>query len=205
VFTSSLYSSPDSVHAKSPYLVLKVEDKSEISFKGSSTLHDFSAKTRSIKAISNKIKFDFNTDARMRFEKLLTSKNLTQFQVIIPIETLKSETSGLDSNMYEALAFQKCPHIEFSLQNYVPLDERQGSEGPAVEVNGFLKIACKQQKISLILQRSFHEGKLHLTGKKDLLMSSFNISPPTFFFGTLATEDKVTVFLDIVLGLETSY
>lgn len=174
---------PVAVMAQSTY---KFSPKSTFTVAGTSTMHDWSMLSSSITG-----------DAQLEVAagKLNDIKKL---QLSLAAETLKSGKNAMDKNAYEALQTKKNPNIQFKLGSINQIDQK-GNEGTMI-VSGMLTIAgvSKQEKIE-VRYTIDKEGNLQCQGKKEIKMSQYGVTPPSFMFGSVTTGDAITISFDIQL------
>lgn len=124
--------------------------------------------------------------------------------LIIPIKGLKSGTEGLDDNMYEALKEPEHPKIMFTLIDY-KLNSKPVASGKSayhkVRAKGRLSLAGVTRIIDLSVDLRLTKNQVHLVGQKQLKMTDFGISPPTFMFGMFSTADEIDIKFDLVFSL----
>jgi polyisoprenoid-binding protein YceI len=154
--------------------------------KGTSTLHDFECKSTAIEG------------------EFAMTPGLERFviaNVSIPVKTIRSESSSMDDNMYEALKEEDYPSIHFSLLMPDSL-QRAGSAGAdSIEIyNGKLSVAGKEKTVRLrtVLTRK-EGGIINIHGSTKLLMTDFGIDPPSFMLGVLKTGNEVEIEFNIDL------
>jgi len=105
---------------------------------------------------------------------------------------IKSESSLMDGKAYDALKADKYPEIKFSGISTSGLV----ADGKKITGNlkGKLNVAGSTQDITIPFNGTFIDSKtININATADLLMSSFNITPPTAMLGTLKTGDKISV------------
>ena len=161
--------------------------RNAITLNGKSTLHPFHATSSA---------FELTASVGATSENALQaalSGGLTGVEVKVPVKTLKSGDKGLDENMHKTLEAAKHPNIVFKL-------EKAEAAGPGkLKAKGKLTIAGNTRDVELLANAAIANGKLTLSGGVDLLMTSFGIKPPSMFFGTVNTEDKVNVTFELTL------
>jgi polyisoprenoid-binding protein YceI len=164
---------------------LALQPGSVVSFDGDSTLHPFSAKSEQLGA-----KTEVDTKATNPASDVLHSAALKQFELTIPVESLKSKETKLDKNMYKALNAAECPDIRFKMSGY----EVQGT---TVHAKGTLQIACKEQPVVLEGVAETTNNVLMVHGKYPLKMTGYGVKPPTMMMGAIKVKDDVVVRYDL--------
>jgi polyisoprenoid-binding protein YceI len=118
--------------------------------------------------------------------------DLASVSIIIDVHSIKStEGSGMDNNTYKALKADTYPQITFVLT--APLNSLQSTSTP-VFAKGNLTIAGVTKAISLVVNISMPvDGKLTFQGSQNILMSDYNVTPPTALFGTIKAGNLITL------------
>ena len=127
---------------------------------------------------------------------MTVSGELKKLELDIPVKGLKSGKKGLDKKMYKLLLADRNPSIHFQLVNY------KMKKNSPVEAVGTLSLAGVTRTISLegdVSVTGDEAHSLHIQGEKELLMSDFNIEPPTMLAGALKTDDRVIVHYNLFI------
>ncbi len=175
------------LHAQTSTTIrLKIDSSSTLELKGTSTLHNFECKSRTIEG---SLAVDNN------------AMTFAEVNVTIPVKGIHSGNSSMDDNMYEALKAKDNPNITFSL---ISVDTRaiagQGTPTQKDTVRGNLTIAGKTLPVDLVVKVAHSKnGTIGVEGSQDLLMTDFGIEPPSFMFGALKAGNKVTVDFNLIL------
>lgn len=170
---------------------------------GNSTLHRYSAKANGMK-ISVAV-----DDARAaaakpsELEALIRSHVIKTFDLTVPVAGLASGEKGLDANMRKALKGDQYKEIRFRMESY---DVRAPAVGSAIKLtlHGRLSLAGVERKIDVDAVGVRAGAGIRLTGSKDLLMTDYQIKPPTMMLGAIKTANLITVKFDATLKTGTS-
>jgi YceI-like protein len=164
---------------------------------GKSTMHDYhSAATDWSVALTPRDGFSEPADAAA-VDKLVRESGVASVKVSLPVKGLKSEKDGLDKNLQKALKADKFPTIDVKLDKYTatPTGDSLG-----ITAEGEITVAGKTIPLKLEgVGRNTPEG-LRVTGTKPLLMTSFDVKPPTMMMGTIKTRDEVVIHWDLLLA-----
>ena len=160
---------------------------SMISIEGTSNVHDWVSEVTQVKATG---------------ELLIDKQELKaihKVKIEIPVKGIKSSKGSImDGKTYKALQWEAFPNIVYELKEVVALDHNK--EGYTVNTVGNLTIAGTTKPINLEVKgKILANGSIQFTGAKQILMTNFNIDPPTALLGTLKTGDEVTVKFDLTL------
>jgi polyisoprenoid-binding protein YceI len=170
-------------------------DSARITISGTSNIHAYTASTTSVRVIRAEV-----TGAQAGpdfWANVLKSGTVEAFEVAIPAATLTSPREGLDKNMHNALQVKAHPEILFRL---LRLEPRLGAPGSYRGI-GVLQIAGVDREITLDITTERKGFTLNVQGRVQLLMTDFDIKPPTAMLGMLKTDPKVTVAFETVLTI----
>lgn len=125
--------------------------------------------------------------------------------VTVPSAKLRSQKSTImDRLMHGALKVDEHPEIQYELTSAE--STASSSSNPAtftVETHGNLTLAGVTKDIVMTVQGDrLDDGTIHFTGSHELLMTDYNMKPPTAMFGALRTADQVTISFDLIAGPE---
>lgn len=113
-------------------------------------------------------------------------------------ESLKSEHGKMmDNKTYKALKSDDYPKIVFTLKETKSIPLTNGSFENVLK--GELYMAGFRKMIDLKISGSVENGLLSLNGEKSLLMTDYNMEPPTALMGTIKTGDEVVIHYAIKL------
>ncbi len=155
------------------------QKNSIITINGTSSMHDWTAKTQSI---SGELKASTETTKPIAF---------TTAKITLPTTSLKTDKDAMDKNMHKALKADKHPEIVFVLKNH----SIQKNE---TFVKGELTIAGVTKLIETKITHKIADKSLSVSGETFFNMSDFGIKPPEFFMGALKTGDKVDLNFQLV-------
>jgi polyisoprenoid-binding protein YceI len=104
----------------------------------------------------------------------------------------------MDNKTYKALLAETHPNITYVLTKVNKLEQKGSAYN--IMATGNLTIAGVTKAIDLVVSgKALANGSIQFTGTKDLLMTQFNVDPPTALLGTLKTGDAITVKIDVTL------
>ena len=164
---------------------------SKISIAGTSTLHDWTMDTRTVKG---------EADIDVSENEILSIKEI---KVEIPLESLKSGNSKMDKNAHEALKSGQHKNIYFQLKGFENIRLINGKS--ALEVNGNLTIAGKTRTEKIMVNyRTDKNGNLSVNGSKAIKMTDYGVTPPEVMFGTVKTGNEITITFELNLAQKTN-
>ena len=171
---------------------LAVNPDSKLWIEGGSNLHGWSCKASSI---------DATIDVDEAFLKSTSPTLLKKVQVKVPVRNLKCGHGGMDNNLYKALKADDVPDISYVLGTF---DVVSSADSFTVKSVGTLKIAGAEKTVNMDVTASkLADGSIRANGELPLLMTDFGVKPPTAMFGTLRTDNRVTVKFSLLVGPQT--
>jgi hypothetical protein len=113
--------------------------------------------------------------------------------VTLPAESLKSEKSAMDKNAYTALKTDKNKTISFNLVNATITSN-------VIKVSGKMTIAgtTRETDVTAVFTVGA-DNSIQVKGFKKLVMTEYNVEPPSFMFGSVKTGDEITISFDLLL------
>jgi hypothetical protein len=172
-----------------------IPDKSRVTVNGTSTLHDWSAKSSNI---GGNITFKFNVapDATPKIirEAIIANPDCA-VDVTIEVKSLKSGDKGLDNKMYEALKQKNNPSITYRLTKLeLAKDANADQSRFEVQTTGELTVAGTTKELQMPMVLEVVDGQhLKISGSTSMKMTTFNVKPPTAMLGTIKSGDKIKV------------
>lgn len=173
-------------------LDVKFLPESKIKLDGDSTLKKYSAASGT---------FLLNAKALSNSEPISglawTPKELN---MSLEVKSLKSGDNLLDDHMYENLKADKHPNITMKLTSFKFL-KNEDKKNNLVIAAGELSVAGISKPIEVSGQMIFDGDKLRIKGKKTVLMTDFEIEPPTMMMGTLKTKNEIEIDFDVICSV----
>lgn len=124
--------------------------------------------------------------------------SLSTFTFSFPVHSLKSGESGMDTKAYAAMKAKTGGNIVFTAASSV-LTPGTGKQFN-VKSNGSLTIAGVTKPVVLTAACLVKaDGSISCTGTDKLLMSDYQIKPPTYMMGALKTGNVLTIDFTMVV------
>ena len=179
--------------ARAQSVRLAVGAESKIWIEGGSNLHDWSCKATSFVAT-------IDVDSGFLKGATITSSSLKTVLVTVPVRNLKCGHGGMDNNLYKALKADDTPDVNYLLKT-LDVVPAAANDSFTVKAVGALKIAGTEKEVTMdVAVTRGSDGTVRVNGALPLLMTDFGVKPPTAMFGTLRTDNKVTVKFALVVG-----
>jgi len=155
----------------------------DIKVLGTSNLHSWSMEDKNVACTA---RFTYAAG------KPTIPNGLEGFGFTFPVHGLKSGESGMDSRAYDAMKAKNSGNIVFTASSSTVTP---GSAGRfSVKSSGSLTIAGVSKPVMLTAACVVKaNGSITCTGTDKLLMSDYQIKPPTYMLGALKTGNSLTI------------
>jgi len=155
---------------------------------GTSNLHNWSMED---KDVTCSVQFMYGTSKTLPI-------SLSAFTFTFPVQNLKSGNSGMDSKAYDAMKAKNGGNITFAASSSTVTP---GSAGHfTVKSDGSLAIAGVSKSVVLTAACVVNDdGSITCTGTDKLLMTDYQIKPPTYMLGSLRTGNSLTIDFTMVV------
>jgi YceI-like domain len=149
---------------------------------GTSNLHNWSMED---KDVACSVQFTYGAGKTLPV-------SLAAFTFSFPVHNLKSGSSGMDSKAYDAMKAKNSGNIVFTASSSTVTPGGAGQF--SVKSNGSLTIAGVSKSVVLTAACVVKaDGSITCTGTDKLLMTDYQIKPPTYMLGTLRTGNSLTI------------
>ncbi|HEY7235894.1 MAG TPA: YceI family protein [Gemmatimonadaceae bacterium] len=177
---------------------LAVGPESKLWIEGGSNLHGWSCKASSIEAA-------IDVDEAFVKTTAASPSLLKKVEVRVPVRNLKCGNGKMDNNLYKALKADDAPQISYILATFdVVPDSAAANDSFTIKTVGALIIAGTERTVNMDVTASrLSDGSVRAEGALPLLMTDFGVRPPTALFGTLRTDNKITVKFSLLAGSQT--
>jgi polyisoprenoid-binding protein YceI len=179
IYSACLY---NTAHAQTTY---QNAGPVKIQILGTSNIHDW--EMNADKGNSTAI---FVTDAHGALSAL------TALTFTMPVESLKSEHSGMDKNAYKAMRSDKFAQLTFTV-----LSASIKPAGPvyAVSSKGRLTISGVSRDVDVTGTCTVNADKsIAVNGSYKMKMTSYKVTPPSIMLGAIKTGDDITVKFNLL-------
>lgn len=124
----------------------------------------------------------------------LTQVAQSSGEITIPISALDCRNGTMNGHMRNALKAAQNPTLRFRATSVAV-----SSEG-AVRMTGPLTIAGQTHEVTINGTAARDNGRLRVTGSKQINMTDYGVTPPRLMAGTMRVHPPVTIGFDVVLG-----
>lgn len=163
-----------------------LQDSYEMRIDGDSNIKSWDAE---VKEIDGELILT-NTDS-LTFETL-APEHFVSLSLNIPVENIESSSGGLTKNLQKYLEKDDHPFITFQLNEITGIEKNEDSA--LITATGVINAAGNDHEAELTVETSINDmGEMTFSGDTELLMTSFDIDPPTAVFGTIRAKDEIVI------------
>jgi len=176
--------------------------KARIWLEGATNINHFSCETSDADGMGGRYDALELVDSVMNVNYSPVSNEMNSLQgwLKVSVKSLDCGNKHMNKDMYHSLKSNRFPNIFFSLETAHLIKPGITKDDPfEVETKGQLTIAGKTRDIKVVAKgHRLSTGCFRVQGSEPILMSDFNIDPPSPFFGIVKTKDKITVHFDLI-------
>lgn len=167
---------------------------SSVKIDGTSTVHDWTVES---KLIGGFMEVDGMFPSDLSVATVPELPETPKVLVQIPVSSLKSGKSTMDSVMHKAMKRSEHRVITYSLDTMVPSTQTRKAGDPLrYDTKGHLTVAGVKKPVSMPVHMKGHgDAGLLITGKTKIKMTDFGIKPPApkIALGLIKTGDEVDI------------
>lgn len=131
---------------------------------------------------------------------LLTSDSESWNQIetltlTIPVDQILSESNVLNGTMHNSLRIEQFPEITFSLSELLSAEPE--GDGLSIRASGVVNAAGVDHPVTMSVMAQQSESGIRFTGSHSLLMSYFDIEPPTAMMGMFRADNEIEILFDL--------
>lgn len=129
----------------------------------------------------------------------LTPESFKSMEITIPVESIESGSRGLTNNIHKYLKEKDYPNITFRLDSISDIVRENGTA--LITAEGVITAAGKENPATMTVTASMNpDGSFTFSGEQELLMTSFDIDPPTAIMGTVRARDEFKVIYTVTMN-----
>ena len=164
--------------------------ESKLVLNGNSTMHEYSTRAS---LLSGTIIVDSLLFVEGKGTPL---KPFYHVEITIAVKKMLSGNEKLDNNLYDALKADDHPDITYQITDDSVISA--GKDSLTVRAAGKLAVAGKEKAIDMVVTvRKNQDGALTIKGSKELLMTDFDVDPPSMMLGLLKTDNAVVIHFNL--------
>ena len=163
-----------------------LQDNYEMKIDGDSNIKSWDAE---IKEMDGELVLT-NTDS-LTFETL-APEHFVSLNLNIPVENIESSSGGLTKNLQKYMKKDDHPYVTFNLTEITSIV--MNADTALVTATGIINAAGQDHTAEMTVEASMNEqDQFTFSGDTELLMTSFDIDPPTAVFGTIRAKDEIVI------------
>ncbi len=122
-----------------------------------------------------------------------------KLELKIPVRSFECGRSRMNRDLYNALRSEEYLYIEFEFSNARNITENGDVPNSYIlEISGILTVAGTSREINFKADGYILEnGRLRAVGKKAIMMTDYDVEPPTGLLGLVRAENELTVHFDL--------
>ncbi len=129
----------------------------------------------------------------------LTADSFSSLTITIPVSGIDSDSRRLTNNLHDYLKKDDHPEITFRLTEISSVNQNSGKAD--ITAKGTVNAAGVDKEITMNVEAAVNSnGSITFSGAQDLLMTDFNIDPPTAVMGTIRARDEITILFDVTFS-----
>jgi len=126
----------------------------------------------------------------------LTPESFKSLEITVPVGSIESGSRGLTKNIHKYLKEDDYPTITFRLDRIT--DIVRENDTAIITAVGVINAAGKDNTTIMTVTASMNpDGSINFSGEQELLMTNFDIDPPTAIMGTVRARDEFVVLYDV--------
>lgn len=172
---------------------LTVQGTPQMKIDGTSNIRDWDADVKEMDAT-----LVLQNSEELSLENL-TAESFKSLEITIPVESIESGSGGLTKNIHKYLKEKDYPNITFRLDSITDIVRENGTA--LITAEGVITAAGKENPATMTVTASMNpDGSINFSGEQELLMTSFDIDPPTAIMGTVRARDEFVVLYDVTFN-----
>jgi polyisoprenoid-binding protein YceI len=171
-------------------VTLTIQGTPQMKIDGDSNVRSWDA---DVKTVDGKLVL---TDVENLSLDTMTKESFKEMTFTMPVESIDSGTRGLTRNIHNYLKEDDHPNITFKLNRVTDIQKENGSA--KITAEGVINAAGKDHNVTMnVTARMNNDGSVNFSGEQTLLMTSFDIDPPTAVMGTVRARDEFKVIYSV--------
>ena len=126
----------------------------------------------------------------------LTEESFKSLEISIPVEGIESDSRRLTRNLQGYLRGDDFPVITFALQQINSITHE--NDTVQISADGIISAAGVENSVSMDVEAVLNgDGSITFSGVQRLLMTDFDIDPPTAVMGTVRSDDEIDIIYQV--------
>lgn len=179
----------------------EIEEQSRLWIEGKATTHRFDCTAGQV---NGEGLLEERQVRYVRQNGSLSSEDQAHVQLAVPVERFDCGKRRMNRDLFKALRADEHESIRFHLESYeLTGDGREEDDGwYDVHVVGELEVAGVSRHVDLTVRaQTLSDERVRVQGQADVLMSDFDVDPPSAMLGVIQVRDELTVHFDLYARL----
>ena len=166
----------------------KIGPNSVMTLAGTSTTHNWAMTAHS-----------FTGNATMAVSSSGQLSAVSALNLVLPVQNLKGDHDGMNTNAYKALKSDQFKDITFKLTSAKVTSS--GAKKYNIAVLGSLTIAGVTKPVTLNTAATVNtNGTVSCSGSVPILLSNYGVKPPSLMLGTMKVGNAMTLKYNLLLA-----
>lgn len=171
-------------------VTLNIQGAPQVTIDGDSNVRSWDA---DVKSVSAELVLTNIEDITL---ENLTAESFKSMTITMPVESIDSGSRSLTRNIKNYLKEDDHPNITFTLNRVT--DIQIENDSAIITAEGVINAAGKDHTVTMNVNASMNpDGSINFNGEQELLMTSFDIDPPTAVMGTVRARDEFKVIYNV--------
>jgi len=177
---------------------IRLEDQSRLWIEGVTNINTYQCTADTIAGFGR-------LDETERPSDTVEGHGSVTIDVKIPVYELDCGKKAMNRDMYEALKAGSYPQIHYQLKEAEFIENvfEDGAEWMRIMSRGIIKVAGVEKEVNIpVLGKVLDNNRFHVKGEKELMMTEFDIQPPTALLGLIKAKNNITIKFDVIVTLD---
>jgi len=177
---------------------IRLEDQSRLWIEGVTNINTYQCTADTIAGFGR-------LDETERPSDTVEGHGSVTIDVKIPVYELDCGKKAMNKDMYEALKAGSYPQIHYQLKEAEFIENvfEDGAEWMRIMSRGIIKVAGVEKEVNIpVLGKVLDNNRFHVKGEKELMMTEFDIQPPTALLGLIKAKNNITIKFDVIVTLD---
>lgn len=138
----------------------------------------------------------FNANEKFSAEQL-QPEHFNSLTLSIPVSNISSDSNILTNNIHNNLKKDEFPEITFTLDEVADVVISNGRT--VITAIGTIQAAGANHRVTMNVHAAEGNNQsIRFSGSKEMLMTDFEIDPPTAMMGAFRSVDEITIVFDVL-------
>lgn len=177
---------------------IRLEDQSRLWIEGVTNINTYQCTADTIAGFGR-------LDETERPSDTVEGHGSVTIDVKIPVYELDCGKKAMNKDMYEALKAGSYPQIHYQLKEAEFIENvfEDGAEWMRIMSRGIINVAGVEKEVNIpVLGKVLDNNRFHVKGEKELMMTEFDIQPPTALLGLIKAKNNITIKFDVIVTLD---